>query len=86
MNLSDVDPTDPQLTTTERQLLEVLLRVRHEYMEQSRHREAHAMAKAIVITWHFTRRDEAELELEHTDFGTLDINLPLGAPARRGRV
>jgi len=81
----DINLEDTRLTASERQMLEMLLKVRRAYIAQDRPREAHATGKALAIVWHFTRRDGTEPELPRTDFGALDINLPLATAEGRRR-
>jgi hypothetical protein len=75
--LHDIDPFAPGLTDYERSMLQSLLSARAEYCNQGRGREYHAMGKALMIAWHYTRQARGEPTLPPTDFGSLDLVLPM---------
>ena len=80
-SVQDIDLRDPQLTPSELSMLTDLMKARDEYCNQGRGREYHAVGKALAIVWHYTRRSGGQPELPRTDFGSLDVALPL-EPAR----
>ncbi len=73
----DIDLLDPTLTSSERTMLRDLMTARDDYCRQGRGREYHAMGKALAIVWHYTRGAGGPPELPRTDFGALDLPLPL---------
>jgi hypothetical protein len=76
-SVNDIDLRDPQLTPSELSMLQDLMKARDEYCNQGRGREYHAIGKAMAIVWHYTRRSGGTPELPRTDFGSLDVALPL---------
>ncbi len=75
--VNDIDLRDPQLTPSERSMLADMMKARDQYCNQGRGREYHAIGKALAIVWHYTRREGGKPELPRTDFGSLDVALPL---------
>jgi len=76
-SVQDIDLLDPQLTPSELSMLRDLMQARDQYCNQGRGREYHAIGKAMAIVWHYTRRTGGQPELPRTDFGSLDVALPL---------
>jgi hypothetical protein len=77
ISAQDIDLLDPKLTPSERSMLRDLMTARDQYCHQGRGREYHAIGKALAIVWHYTRRTGGQPELPRTDFGQLDVPLPL---------
>ena len=75
--VQDIDLRDPQLTPSELSMLTDLMKARDQYCNQGRGREYHALGKALMIVWHYTRRAGGQPDLPRTDFGSLDVPLPL---------
>ncbi len=73
----DIDLLDPNLTPSEQAMLRDLMKAGEAYCRQGRGREYHAIGKALAIVWHYTRRTGGQPELPRTDFGSLDLPLPL---------
>ena len=76
-SVQDIDLLDPNLTPSELSMLRDLMQARDQYCNQGRGREYHAIGKAMAIVWHYTRRTCGQPELPRTDFGSLDVTLPI---------
>ncbi len=75
--VQDIDPLAPGLSASERAMLMELIKTRDAYCLQGRGREYHALGKALMVVWHYMTADGGRPDLPRTDFGSLDVTLPI---------
>ena len=76
-SIQDIDPLAPGLKASERAMLMDLIKARESYCLQGRGREYHALGKALMVVWHYMQHNTGRPDLPRTDFGSLDVTLPL---------
>ena len=76
-SVQDIDPLAPGLTATDRAMLMDLIKAREAYCLQGRGREYHALGKALMVVWHYMQHNAGRPDLPRTDFGSLDVTLPI---------
>src|SRR5579862_5082903 len=77
VQIHDIDPLAPGLSATERAMLMDLIKAREAYCLQGRGREYHALGKALMVVWHYMQHNAGRPDLPRTDFGSLDVTLPI---------
>jgi hypothetical protein len=77
VQVQDIDPLAPGLAASERAMLMDLIKAREAYCLQGRGREYHAMGKALMVVWHYLRNEAGRPDLPRSDFGALDVTLPI---------
>ena len=77
VQIHDIDPLAPGLSATERAMLMDLIKAREAYCLQGRGREYHALGKALMVVWHYMQHKGGRPDLPRTDFGSLDVTLPI---------
>jgi hypothetical protein len=75
--IHDIDPLAPGLRASERAMLMDLIKAREAYCLQGRGREYHALGKALMVVWHYLQDSAGGPDLPRTDFGSLDVTLPI---------
>ena len=75
--IQDIDPLAPGLSATDRAMLMDLIKAREAYCLQGRGREYHALGKALMVVWHYMQHSAGRPDLPRTDFGSLDVTLPI---------
>ena len=73
----DIDPLAPGLSATDRAMLMDLIKAREAYCLAGRGREYHALGKALTVVWHYLQQKSGAPDLPRTDFGSLDVTLPI---------
>ena len=76
-SVQDIDPLAPGLSATDRAMLMDLIKAREAYCLQGRGREYHALGKALMVVWHYMQHTAGRPDLPRTDFGSLDVTLPI---------
>jgi hypothetical protein len=76
-SIQDIDPLAPGISANDRAMLMDLIKAREAYCLQGRGREYHAMGKALLVVWHYMQNNTGGPELPRTDFGSLDVTLPI---------
>ena len=77
VQIQDIDPLAPGLSATDRAMLMDLIKAREAYCLQGRGREYHALGKALMVVWHYMHHEAGRPDLPRTDFGSLDVTLPI---------
>ena len=77
IQVQDIDPLAPGLSATDRAMLMDLIKAREAYCLQGRGREYHALGKALMVVWHYMQHEGGRPDLPRTDFGSLDVTLPI---------
>jgi hypothetical protein len=75
--VQDIDPLAPGLSATDRAMLMDLIKAREAYCLAGRGREYHALGKALMVVWHYMQHKSGTPDLPRTDFGSLDVTLPI---------
>ena len=75
--VQDIDPLAPGLSATDRAMLMDLIKAREAYCLAGRGREYHALGKAMMVVWHYMQHKSGTPDLPRTDFGWLDVTLPI---------
>src|SRR6202000_1762424 len=77
VQIHDIDPLAPGLSATDRAMLMDLIKAREASGLQARVREYIAIDKALMLVWHYMQQKGGHPDLPRTDFGSLDVTLPI---------